>query len=91
MTISPCAMLMTPIVPKVMASPMAARSSTEPSEMPYQTFWAICQAASVCSTESAPAVAAVLTSPSEAAATVLRMPSESRSARSRTTAMAASF
>ena len=31
-------MLMTPITPKVMASPMAASSSTEPSEMPYQAF-----------------------------------------------------
>ncbi len=38
MTISPCAMLMTPITPNVMARPMAARRSTEPSEMPYQTF-----------------------------------------------------
>ena len=49
MTISPCAMLITPITPKVMASPMAASSSTEPREMPYQTFCATCQAASVCS------------------------------------------
>ncbi len=38
MTISPCAMLMTPITPKVMARPMAASSSTEPSESPYQAF-----------------------------------------------------
>ena len=38
MTISPCAMLMTPITPKVMASPIAASSSTEPSERPYQVF-----------------------------------------------------
>ena len=35
---SPCAMLMTPITPKVIARPTAARSSTEPSERPYQTF-----------------------------------------------------
>ena len=38
MTISPCAMLMTPITPKVMASPMAASSSTDPSDRPYQAF-----------------------------------------------------
>ena len=38
MTISPCAMLMTPMTPKVMARPMAASSRTEPSEMPYQMF-----------------------------------------------------
>ena len=30
------------MVPKVMASPIAASSSTEPSEMPYQTFCAAC-------------------------------------------------
>ena len=44
---SPCAMLMTPITPKVMARPMAASSSTEPSEMPYQAFWTPDQIASV--------------------------------------------
>ena len=32
-------MLMMPITPKVMASPMAASSNTEPSESPYQAFW----------------------------------------------------
>src|SRR5882757_4869035 len=31
-------MLMTPITPKVMASPIAASSSTEPSDSPYQAF-----------------------------------------------------
>ena len=40
MTISPCAMLMTPMTPNVMASPIAASSSTEPSESPYQAFCA---------------------------------------------------
>ena len=40
-------MLMTPITPKVMARPMAASSSTEPSEMPYQRFCATSQTASV--------------------------------------------
>ncbi len=37
-TISPCAILITPMTPNVMASPMAASSSTEPSDSPYQTF-----------------------------------------------------
>ena len=45
MTISPCAMLMTPMTPKVMARPMAASSSTEPSDRPYQTFCATSQTA----------------------------------------------
>src|ERR1700692_1893484 len=49
MTISPCAMLMTPITPNVMASPMAASSSTEPSESPYHTFCAVDHSASSCS------------------------------------------
>ena len=31
---------MTPITPKLIASPMAASISTEPSEIPYQMFWA---------------------------------------------------
>ncbi|MNU56982.1 hypothetical protein D3C71_460900 [compost metagenome] len=43
MTISPCAMLMMPMTPKVMARPMAASSRTEPRDMPYQTFWATFQ------------------------------------------------
>ncbi len=47
MTISPCAMLITPITPNVMARPMAARSSTEPSEMPYQAFCTASQTASL--------------------------------------------
>ena len=34
-------MLMTPMTPKVMARPMAASSSTEPSESPYQAFCTI--------------------------------------------------
>ncbi len=34
MTISPWAMLMMPITPKVIASPAAASSSTEPSDNP---------------------------------------------------------
>ena len=39
-------MLMTPMTPKVMARPIAASSSTEPSEMPYQMFWPAAQSAS---------------------------------------------
>ncbi len=39
-------MLMTPITPKVMASPIAASNSTEPSESPYQAFCTVAQAAS---------------------------------------------
>ena len=39
-------MLMTPITPKVMARPIAASSSTEPSERPYQTFCSALQSAS---------------------------------------------
>ena len=42
-------MLMTPMTPKVMARPIAASSSTEPSEMPYQTFWPASHSASVLS------------------------------------------
>src|SRR5260221_203012 len=34
-------MLMTPMTPKVMARPMAAKSSTEPSDRPYQAFCTI--------------------------------------------------
>ena len=34
-------MLMTPMTPKVMASPIAASSSTEPSDRPYQAFCTI--------------------------------------------------
>src|ERR671922_226723 len=39
-------MLMTPMTPNVIASPMAARRSTEPSDSPYQTFCAMVQSAS---------------------------------------------
>ena len=51
-------MLMMPITPKVMARPMAASSSTEPSESPYQAFCTVDQIASVCCTEPTAAVAA---------------------------------
>ena len=39
-------MLMTPITPKVIASPIAASSSTEPSDSPYQAFCTVAQTAS---------------------------------------------
>src|SRR5258708_36976177 len=84
-------MLITPMVPKVMASPIAASSSTEPSEMPYHTFCAASQAPSVWRTASAPVVAAALTSPSDDDAIACSTPKASRSPRSRTSAMASSF
>ena len=40
-------MLMTPMTPKVMASPMAASSSTEPSDSPYQAFCTALHSASL--------------------------------------------
>ena len=46
MTISPCAMLMMPMTPNVMARPMAASSSTEPSDRPYQMFCTLRHSAS---------------------------------------------
>ena len=92
MTISPCAMLITPMVPKVMASPIAASSSTEPSEMPYQTFCAASQAASDWRTEAAAVVAAALISGSDALLiAACRTLSASRLPRSRTTSSASSF
>lgn len=38
-------MLMTPMTPKVMARPIAASSSTEPRDNPYQIFWTISHSA----------------------------------------------
>ena len=85
-------MLITPMVPKVMASPIAASSSTEPSEMPYQTFCAASQAASDWRTEAAAAVAAALISGSDALLmAACRTLSASRLPRSRTTSSASSF
>ena len=55
-------MLMTPITPKVMARPIAASSSTEPSERPYQRFCTWAHIASVCSIERIARSAAFLTS-----------------------------
>ena len=85
-------MLITPMVPKVMASPIAASSSTEPSEMPYQTFCAASQAASDWRTEAAAVVAAALISGSDALLiAACRTLSASRLPRSRTTSRASSF
>ncbi len=61
MTISPCAMLITPITPKVTASPIAASSRTEPSEIPYQRFWAALHSASRSSTSAIASCAAAFT------------------------------
>ena len=61
MTISPCAILITPITPKVMASPIAASRSTEPSESPYQVFCSAVQSARLFSIEAMASVAAFLT------------------------------
>ena len=61
MTISPCAMLMTPITPKVMARPMAASRSTEPSESPYQAFCSALQMARLFSMDAMASLAAFAT------------------------------
>ena len=58
MTISPWAMLMTPITPNVIARPIAASSNTEPSETPCQAFCAASHKASCCRIAVAAAVAA---------------------------------
>ena len=68
MTISPWAMLMTPITPKVMARPMAASSSTEPSDNPYQMFCTWAQRARRVWMALAPSSAEAFTRPSFAAA-----------------------
>ena len=54
-------MLMMPITPKVMARPIAASSSTEPSETPYQQFCSACQMLSIQWMELAAAAAALFT------------------------------
>ena len=55
-------MLMTPITPKVMARPMAASSSTEPSDRPYQAFCTIDHSARLLWIEVIAPAAALLTS-----------------------------
>ncbi len=65
-------MLMTPITPKVMARPIAASSSTEPSEMPYQAFCAVDQMASVLCTEAIAACAVCATSGEGSLATLFK-------------------
>ena len=54
-------MLMTPMTPKVIASPIAASSSTEPSEMPYQAFCAVLHSASSLEIEAAAVAARLVT------------------------------
>ena len=58
MTISPCAMLMTPITPKVIARPIAASNSTEPSDNPYQAFCTLLHSASRLSIDAMASAAA---------------------------------
>ena len=55
-------MLMTPMTPKVMARPIAASSSTEPSERPYQAFCTIDHSARLLWIEAIAAAAALATS-----------------------------
>ena len=54
-------MLMTPMTPKVIASPIAASNSTEPSERPYQAFCTADQTASVLWIEAIALAAALAT------------------------------
>src|SRR5437763_767152 len=54
-------MLMTPITPNVMARPIAASSSTEPSESPYQAFCTMFQSARRLSIEVIASTAAFCT------------------------------
>ena len=59
-------MLMTPMTPKVMARPIAASSSTEPSESPYQAFCTVFQIARVPWIFALAASAALRTAPASA-------------------------
>ena len=84
-------MLMTPITPKVMARPIAASSSTEPSETPYQTFCAAPQTARLDSMPAAASVAACCTGPGVPLAMLFRSERASRSPRAATMPTAAIF
>ena len=72
-------MLMTPITPNVMARPMAASSSTEPSDRPYQAFCSACHRFSVKPMEEAAAAAAALTAGDASGAAAARFTSLSAS------------
>ena len=84
-------MLITPITPNVMASPIAASNRTEPSERPYQAF-APCSRPQAASerTKSLPWQLARQQEDSFAGRSEIR-PSESRSPRARMTEIAASL
>ena len=82
-------MLMTPMTPKVMARPMAASSSTEPSESPYQAFCTVLHSSSVRATEVRAAVTAACTSGGRSGGKPSSRPSESWSPRSRISFVAA--
>ena len=70
-------MLITPITPKVMASPMAASSSTEPSEMPYQAFCTVFQMPSRLRMAAAALAAAFTTGAAVPAGRLCKSPSAS--------------
>ena len=91
MTISPWAMLMTPITPKVMARPIAASSSTEPSDRPYQAFCTQDHIASLLWIAAIALAAACATAGGWSAPRSVNIASASWSPRALTVAMASSF
>ena len=70
-------MLMTPITPKVMARPIAASSSTEPSETPYHAFCTADQMASELCTDAIADCAVCATSGEGSFETLVRSASAS--------------
>ena len=86
---SPCAMLITPITPKVMARPTAASSNTDPSESPNQTFCSCAHIACVRSMSATASCAASAISGASAFCSGVRTVSASRPPRPAITATAA--
>ena len=84
-------MLMTPMTPKVMASPMAASSRTEPSERPYQRCWTICQRARCRSMAVIASAAVACTVAGKSAGRLPSSPRASWSLRSRMTPTASTL
>ena len=91
MTISPWAMLITPMTPKVMARPMAASSRTEPREIPYQAFCTASHRTSRFLIAAIVVVAAFMTAGEVSAGRLERSASASWSPRWRAMSTAASF